>query len=239
MSEYLLSAHSFVCFADDYAIFLDLQRDKYTALEPVDARTLSTLVRGWPYAEPSSTSSLQLPLRASSETLSALLDEGLLTANETTGKSATPVTIAPATTTLAAMPGAFPKIGIGDFRRFVSAWVFATLMVRFLPLKLIVRRVRRRKERSQRIAGGFDIERAHQLMMAYFILRPNFFDDEDACLRDSLTFLEFLSRYGLYPTCVFGVKMKPSFAAHAWVQEGSVVLNQQGFDGRFVPIMTI
>jgi hypothetical protein len=71
------------------------------------------------------------------------------------------------------------------------------------------------------------------------VLRPNFFSEKDACLRDSLTFIEFLALYGMYPTWVFGVTMEP-FAAHSWVQQGPMVLND--YIPRvtpFTPIMAI
>ena len=76
-------------------------------------------------------------------------------------------------------------------------------------------------------------------MTAYFILRQNFFSVVDACLRDSMTVVEFLARYDMYPKWVFGVTMNP-FTAHSWVQAGSIVINDSvDHVNRFTPILTI
>ena len=116
------------------------------------------------------------------------------------------------------------RIDFRDVLNFVSAWAATTLMLKSLPLEYVVNRVRARKIRNQNDHGSFEVQEAHRLMTAYFILRPNFFSDRDACLRDSLTFVEFFARYGMYPTWMFGVRVQP-FAAHSWVQEGDMVLN--------------
>jgi hypothetical protein len=239
MPPYLLSAHSYVCIADDYAVFLDLKHDKYTALEPADTRTLPSLIRGWPCTEKPTAAEWKAPTQSSAEIVQMLLDEGLVTDNEATGKAATPIALKPAPSSISAVTGHFPRVGFADFFNFVTAWLITTAMLRLLPLRLSVARVRRRKERNHSTAEQFDVQTAHRLMMAYFILRPNFFSNADACLRDSLTFVEFLSRYGLYPTWIFGVKMNP-FAAHAWVQDGCMVLNDHTpHVNRFIPIMAI
>ena len=58
-------------------------------------------------------------------------------------------------------------------------------------------------------------------------------------MRNSLTLLEFLAKYEVYPTCVLGVKMDP-FAAHAWVQQGSMVLTDPiAHVKTFTPIMSV
>ena len=48
----------------------------------------------------------------------------------------------------------------------------------------------------------------------------------DQCLFQSLTLFHFLARRGWYPKLVIAVKMSP-FGAHAWLQEGDIVLNDQ------------
>lgn len=36
----------------------------------------------------------------------------------------------------------------------------------------------------------------------YFALQPAFYTSKDTCLRTSLTLLEFLAHYDVYPSCI-------------------------------------
>src|SRR6185437_2936191 len=96
MARYFLSTHSHVCIANDYAVFLDLRQDKYTALEPADARTLSYVVQGWPTGIELSAEARQ-PTGDRDEVIRLLLGERLLTDDAATGKAATPVSLERAT----------------------------------------------------------------------------------------------------------------------------------------------
>jgi hypothetical protein len=233
MSRYFLSAHSFVCMAGDHAVFLNLERDKYTALEPADARALAGVVRGWPQPAFPLESQRGLALART------LLREGLLTADERLGKQVTDIPIPRVTTTIDDVKAQFPRVDRRDCFSFIRAWLLTTLMLKVLPLRVLVQRVRNRKARCVASARTPDVHELHRLMTVYFILRPNFFSAKDACLRDSLTFVEFLARYDIYPTWVFGVKMEP-FAAHSWVQLECMVLNDFiPVVARFTPILAV
>ncbi len=75
--------------------------------------------------------------------------------------------------------------------------------------------------------------------MVHFLMRPAFYNPKDACLRDTLTLIEFLSRYDIYPQWVFGVRMQP-FSAHAWVQYGPTLFTDPVDHVKtFTPIMVI
>lgn len=239
MARYLLSVHSYVRETAGHAIFLDLRRDKYTTLEPEDVRVLPQVLRGWPGRDPSSAEVVMHAEQGERALTLALIREGLITTDELAGKEAKPVEVEAVTTTIDEVPGAFPSITWREFWRFVRAWLQVTTLLRTLPLFWVVNRVRNRKARRRSSCVPFDVKKAHQLMTAYWILRPNFFDPKDACLRDSLTFIEFFALYGLYPTLVFGVKAAP-FAAHAWVQEGPMVLNDYiPHVTQFAPILVV
>jgi len=238
MSRYWLSAHSYVCIADEHAVFLDLRKDKYSALGPADARTLSGVVDGW---LPGREIARDVPTRTRGcdELVRTLLEERLLTSDMVAGKPATPVSIVRPTLTLQVPPRRIPRVDRTHVSRFVAAWLLATTMLNTVPLKATVGRVWKRKARRSGAEGAFDVKRAFGLMTAYSILRPNFFSRRDACLRDSFTVVEFLARYGVFPTWVFGVRMNP-FAAHSWVQEGSIVINDDvDHVNTFTPILTI
>lgn len=70
-------------------------------------------------------------------------------------------------------------------------------------------------------------------------LRPLLFTAHDRCLHDSLALVNFLASESVSATWVIGVRTDP-FAAHAWVQTGDLVLNDQHEHvRRFRPIVTV
>ncbi len=238
MPRYWLSLHSYVCIADSYVVFLDLRQDKYSALEPSDARALSGLVDGW-LPGPEIDRGVGMPPHRRDELVRTLIEEKLLTDDKSMGKPATPMSMVRPTLTFQVPPSRIPRVDRTHFSRFLSAWLLTTTMLKTVPLKVAIERVRKRKARGSGVEGAFDVNRAFGLITAYSILRPNFFSRRDACLRDSFTVVEFLAGYGMFPTWVFGVRMNP-FAAHSWVQEGSIVLNDDVDHVRtFTPILTI
>src|SRR5512146_1547830 len=110
MARYFLSAHSHVCIANDYAVFLDLRQDKYTALEPADARTLSGVVQGWPGGIEPNAEAQQQPTGDRDEVIRLLLGERLLTDDAGSGKVATPVSPERATASLMVAPRQVPRV---------------------------------------------------------------------------------------------------------------------------------
>lgn len=62
---------------------------------------------------------------------------------------------------------------------------------------------------------------------------------QTCCLVDSLSMVRFLAKRGLHSSLVMGVACDP-FSAHAWVQRGSLVLNESvGNAQAYVPIRVI
>lgn len=239
MTQYLLSAHAFMCVVGDHAVFLDLKQDKYTALPAAEAAALGGVVQGWPVRETGSASTGKANVPDSEAVVDMLLREGLLTKDARRGKGAAPVDLQPASVALLGGVWVWPRLEIGHVLRFIHAWLWITMLLKCCPLEYVVRRVQRRKQRATRRGATFDFQLARRLVTLYFRMQPRAFSPIDACLRNSLTLTEFLAKYGLYPTWVFGVRMPP-FAAHAWLQEGPVVINDHVAHVRtFTPIMTI
>jgi hypothetical protein len=105
-------------------------------------------------------------------------------------------------------------------------------------MESIVRTVERRKQSASVTPIPFDFRRAEALLAQFDALRP-LFPRKYLCLFDSLAQLEFLSRFGLYPTWIFAVIPEP-FEAHCWLQQGDVVLNDSVEEvTKFTPIMAI
>ncbi|MCU7376170.1 lasso peptide biosynthesis B2 protein [Paucibacter sp. O1-1] len=118
--------------------------------------------------------------------------------------------------------------------RFVRSVATAACWIRCRSLHAIARDIARRRiqlhgsraERKELTEADEAIEAMKPALAAYDALRPFVFTARDECLLDSLALLNFLSHEGLAPRWVLGVRTGP-FAAHAWVQEGSTVLNDQ------------
>jgi hypothetical protein len=238
-----------------YGVFLDLKQDKYTAISPDDLRTLRATVEGWPTTstnepqpvKPASASAStgfdsqtsSAPHAPEDDVIETLVKEGLITADASHGKLATPAHIEAPAISLWDFPRPWPQLSARDLRRFVSAWAATTMRLRALPIRHVVNRLRKGEIHRRRQSSSFDINKARFLTTIFFALQPVFYSAKDACLRNSLTLLEFLAKYELYPTCVFGVKMEP-FAAHAWVQQGAVVLTDPIEHVKtFTPIMLV
>ena len=71
-----------------------------------------------------------------------------------------------------------------------------------------------------------DTERCIELALVFRRLRPWAYRAREKCLLDSLVLTRFLHICDIPVTLVLGVAPKP-FTAHAWVQFGSIVLNDK------------
>jgi len=242
MARYFLAAHVFYCMTESHAVFLDLKRDAYSALERREAEALGACVRGWPRTARPRPGVSREPI-APSDLIAALenmLAAGLLTADESRGKDAKPVALQPASAAIS-IAAPQPPAGPRDLQRFIGAWIRTTWMLRVSGLERAVQRVRERSQKAgwYRDDDCFDAATVARLLAIYLDWQPFAFSAIDACLRNSLTLIEFLTRYRIYPTWVFGVRTEP-FAAHSWVQQGSLVLNDTVEHVRaYTPIMVI
>jgi hypothetical protein len=180
-----------------------------------------------------------VPPSPDEEVIQTLIKEGLITQDTSSGKPATPANVEEPTTSLWDFPRPWPQLTSRELRRFVTAWAETTLRLRVLPISHVVNRLRKGEIHRRRQNTAFDINKARLLTTIFCALQPAFYSAKDACLRNSLTLVEFLAKYDVYPTCVFGVKMDP-FAAHAWVQHGTVVFADPVQHVRtFTPIMLV
>jgi hypothetical protein len=237
MSRYLLSTHSFLCVTQGVGVLLDLKHDKYLTLQPKDVRALQEIVIGWPATQANTSPANE---DETADTVAKeLLVEGLLTRDPARGKPATPVSLELPTSSLLQQMRLWPELEPHHLVNFVIAWLTVTLMLRCLPLRWVVQRAHKRRARALGHAFDFDLEEAQRLSNNFLVLQPAFYSANNACLRDSLTLVEFLARYRVYPQCVFGVHTSP-FAAHSWVQQGPTVLNETVEIARaFTPILVV
>jgi len=236
MQRYLLSPHAYVCAADGHAVFLDLKRDRYSALDPGDIPFVRDQIRGW--------STLRLPDPAASADdnganaiLQQLLDEGLVTDDERRGKEVSCVQVPAPAHSLYNISPLRPKAE--ELRVFLSACAAATWMLRRWSIQRTVEWAREMKTPTAHEQALCDSERVAELVGAYYRLQPFAFSPVNACLRNSLTLLLFLRRFGCFPTWFFGVAMAP-WAAHSWLQHDGLLLNDSVTHIRkYVPILAV
>jgi Transglutaminase-like superfamily len=235
MSRYLLSEHVHLCVTGDQVVLLDLATDQYVALDLALSRSISAMVRGWPAVEQTGE-----PRRSSDGTATAqrMQARGLLTTDPRHGKDAAPATIPlPSVSLFDVQDAEEPAIRSNHVRAFAMSAVVAALKLRGLSIRRVVRAVTRRREARMARAVPFDPKAVSKLVAVFFRLRPFFFTGHNACLFESLALIDYLSRFGLFPHWTFGVQVAP-FAAHCWVQQGDVVLNDSVENvRRYTPIM--
>ena len=245
MSQYLLASHVYFCVTGDHVVLLDLKRDKYVGVGHAQMRMLAGCVKGWPSTEQEGSEAAPGPPPGNSFVCN-LLGSGMLTTDARHGKEAHAVAMPRPQTTLTTLdfvarsdPFNYrPSVTPGHVVNFLLASLLARAALRWRPIAAVVARVIARKARRA-ASQHLDLESARKHVAAFVHLRPLLFNTTNACLADSLALLNFLSRYGLFPTWVFGVQTGP-FAAHCWVQEGDVVFNDTpDHVRRYTPILTI
>lgn len=214
MTPVWLPKDTYVCVSDSVAIFLDLKRDQYVGVGSEHFPTLHRLLNGG--AEPQSDA-------ADSECIQELISQGLLTRDRQAGKPVASTHVIVASSPLTDRPAPHPPaIRFSHVFRLMMAWLISELYLR-RRLPRAVRRAQARKRRTGTHKRSIDREAVTELVRIFYGLRPLFFASRDKCLFTSMVLLEFLARYGIAATWVFGVKTAP-FAAHCWVQEGVFVL---------------
>ena len=247
MSQYLLAPHVYLCVTDDHVVLLDLKRDKYVGVGRAQMRSMQQSVKGWPELQGAAGKEAQEATAPADSLLSKMLASGMLTTDVARGKEAAPI----------AMPR--PQLALGDIdaqqqgdlfdvrphiraahiANFVLACSAARLALRFRSIASVVATAAARKARRAGAVPRLDIRAAQGPVAAYVHLRPLLFTAKDACLFDSLALTNFLARYGVFATWVFGVQTGP-FAAHCWVQHGEVVLNDTpDHVRRYTPILAV
>lgn len=237
-----LAPHMRVCTLDALSILLDLRRGRYLGLGAEQSRHLSEWVQDWPSDEHAS--SPESPCDLPPAYVTRLLNRGVLT------------TEAPSQTNRVRLPAACHSLDTRDLSTelqvspgrvasFVRAAASATLWLRCRSLQAIaahLERVRgsRTRTRAEGASTSLNGQAAMFVSVATFdMLRPLAFTSRDRCLFDSLALMNLLHLDGLDARWVIGVKDRP-FAAHAWVQQDDLVLNDlHEHVRRFTPILIV
>jgi hypothetical protein len=229
-----LRRHVYVCFVQDSAIFLDVRRDKYLGLAGRQLQALARVVCGWRVAAELESPALT---QGECERIGELfVREGLLTRNASEGKSAAPVSL-DLGVLMSSIHHEFEtrrKLHARDISCFLKSCAAARYAVKWRSLEWMVGTVASRKRPAR-----FDPQTAAERVDVFRRLRCYFFTARGHCLFHSLALLNFLSRHGIYPDWVIGVRTAP-WGAHSWVQQGSWVLDATPEEVRFyTPILVV
>lgn len=240
MEEYGLAPDVFACVSNGQLIFLDLKTDQYFGCDREKTRALIPLLRGVLLDTANEKSEVAGGSVDVSDELDRLIARGALKHFNGNEEIETTSQVVKATCLLLRHD---EKDSTGnltplDAYRFFLASARSSLELKHRTLHAIVARLKTRKSKFIHSECAFDFSRAKELTARYSRLRA-FYTRPYLCLFDSLSLIEFLSHYRVFPTWIYGVTAEP-FHAHCWVQEENVVFNEEiDIANQYTPIMTV
>lgn len=241
MCKYYVARHVHYAIQGDTVIFLDLRFDRYSMFLGTEAQAFQSMIsaRGECAHElnPLPAGNYTLPAEIYSRTLRELQLYGLLTDRYEDAASAPAHILHPQEDLVEYRDTTVPTLQARDVWRFFTSCVVTALRMRFVKIEATVRYLQHRKKRK-RSGHSPDISQVSRITCIYRRLRP-LFPRDFLCLFDSLSLVDFLARYNSYPDIVFAVRVDP-WAAHCWVQYGTVALNQDIEEtADYLPIMLV
>ena len=239
MRTYYSCKDVFLCLAENRYIALDLKTDRYISFDGPRADILETLIAARSADDLSEETKTKIPQSDIEETADQLVQNGLLTEDAGLGKPLVLTTFErPLNRLLDGNDEVRPRIRSGHLLAFLISCASASRKLRRRPISEIVDSVRQRKKQTGLRYNDSELKLTRELVRIFDILRP-FYPLNYLCLFDSLALIEFLARYDVFPTWVFGVWTDP-FHAHCWVQEGETVFNDYVDMIRgYTPVMTV
>jgi hypothetical protein len=245
--RYRLAPSVHACRLRGHVVLLDVRRDEYLGIDAADSHGFASLIDGWPVPDPAGFEPV-LTDTVGATALLEMLEKGIVQARGARPQRhgrwparETTVTLpAPAEALIEGYSSDSSHIRFALAARFVAASLSARALLRCRTLEYVVGRVRARNRRaSERVRDPIDLERLRICVGSFRRLCPVLFTTQKACLFDSLALSEFLAGYRYFPRWVFGVAADP-FAAHCWLQQDAVVVNDTpDHVGRFTPIMIV
>lgn len=222
---------------------MDLRADRYSMLLGQDALTFKSILS---HASISKARIISIddftcdgfPLRQQRLT-DELLSHGLLTTSKSHDTRTVPTQIKQSMDDFSHYHSQRSSAVFGprDVWRFFSACLSIKWQLKHRSIESSVLAVERRKFYAHSHTQS-DIHDVLRLVQIYNRLRP-FIPQDYWCLFDSLSLLEFLSKYKCFPNLVFAVKLEP-WEAHCWVQLGSTALNESANEtSAYLPIASI
>ncbi len=260
--RYRLAPHIAACLSGQYVILMDTRRNLYRGIGSPEMLLLGRHIDNWPVCAgarrniaefdsfPAEREQIDLDSVASHDlaraALSEMAAERMLLERPEPGHPEEMASIAPPTAEIIeGYADIDVRISWLDLYRFGTAVICALVALKCLPFYRLVLRVRRRRKAAMthtdvadfRAPGSLELGR--QRVAVFRRLRPILYTASKACLFDSLALGNFLSKYGLRPSMVFGVSAAP-FAAHCWLQQGEIIFNDDPLSVRqYTPILIL
>jgi Transglutaminase-like superfamily len=220
-ASYFLSKDCFVCNVQGYWVILNAKRDKYHCVTHDDLATVGDHLHGW---RRQSMDAKQFPQTTVDGLIDSMIASGIITRDISEGKPFIESEFSICERALET-PSRAPsrRFFLYGAARFFTACAKADWHLRHRDLLHILAAIRRRRLRAASRSTVHDGIPTSNLVGTFKHLRP-MYPRRYLCLFDSLALAEYLARHCLFPTIVFGVIADP-FQAHCWLQEGSVLLN--------------
>jgi hypothetical protein len=218
-----LKLHPHVSYGlvDSRPVFLDLQRDRYFALDEAGEAALGRAAQAG------------TATGCDRADIERLLATGLFSPSMVPAPLE-PVDVVVPTRSALETTAARRGIGIGAAIDAHLSSRRARRAVRIEPLLRIVERERARRDGRLRVLGE-DVEELAQSFRAARALTPG----AQVCLPNALALLEWLARRSAYPALVFGVRLSP-FGAHCWVQTNEAILTDAvDIVADFTPVLVV
>jgi hypothetical protein len=234
---YRLAPHVHACRTGRDVVMLDLKRDRYFGVDPLDARELAPLVSHFPAPAQNESGNVQTP-SPSSSLLDELLEAGTILSSQQALNDARRTELErPEAALIEGYADIRVHITVVDITRMLAAVAIAGALMKWGSLYRISRYIASSSRHACR--HPFDINRARERIATFNRLRPFLYTSAEACLFSSLAIQSFLARDKLFPQFVFGVATRP-FKAHCWLQRDGVVLNDMPEHVReYTPILVI
>jgi hypothetical protein len=219
-----------MCFTSDGAVFLDVKHDRYVGLEHSKAQILRRFLSECPNDEEADALGKEL------------VAAGLLTIDHHSRQR--PIGVAsidaPDNLLVDSFDDDVPRPSILHITRFLAACVTVWGHLRLGSLERALARAERCKARLRQSARSADLKTAREATRVFMHLRTFIYTAHDHCLFDSLVLSNYLQRFGVLSSCVFGVRTLP-FGAHCWVQVEKSLLTETSAEyvANFSPILVI
>jgi len=232
---YRWADHVRACSIEGQLVLLDLRLSKYIG---ISGPRLDALLPYIPGADARHAAVAPAADAGDDTLVQQLIAKELLVHTCTDGPAATPIPEPlQSACTNRALP--FSRRSLGDLASLAMAAIAARRWMNRLSLAQIQDCVLRLRQHNLAGAEPANHSELPEAVASYVCLRPFLYSAHDQCLHDSLTLVGFLARRGLFPSWVIGVRTQP-FAAHSWVQAGSIVLNDQHEHVRtYTPILVV
>jgi hypothetical protein len=224
-AEYLLRDGVYVAEVGRKAIFLDLNADRYQAIDRALFRSLPLV--GWNEDQTASFGTSR------DDALNRLVEKGLLTNDAQAGRPVRQVARPTATRHLIADRNATGRIERTlTFVRMLRTAVASDRSLKRKSLQSCI-------EKLQTAKAACGLNPTLPPWLPYYLHARFYYPADLICLRDSFLTMNMLVRAGIAADWVFAVQADP-FKAHCWVQVGDTVINDNVETvARFTPILVV